>query len=421
MHRLIEELYPICRSITGDGVRDTLGIIGQNIPLEITEVATGSKVFDWEVPREWNVNDAYVKNGSGERIIDFNASNLHVVNYSQPVNAKVDLEELKQHVHTLPDQPELVPYRTSYYQEQWGFCASHTLMQGLGEDTYEVCIDSSLKDGSLTYGECYIEGSSTDEVLLSCHVCHPSLCNDNLSGIALLTFLGKALKKRRHLRYSYRLLFIPATIGSIAWLSKNEKNVHRIKHGLVATCVGDGGRFTYKKSRRGNTEVDRAAIHCLQHSNSDYLVKEFFPYGYDERQYCSPGFDLPVGCLMRSPHGEYAEYHTSADNLDFVRAEYLQESLELYLNVISVIEGNIVYVSKNLKCEPQLGKRGLYKAIGGDDGQGDRQLAMLWVLNLADGKHALLDMAERSGMDFRLLGKIAGTLCENGLLEVQKD
>ncbi|MFC1771738.1 DUF4910 domain-containing protein [Pseudomonadota bacterium] len=421
MHQLVEELYPICRSITGDGVRDTLGIINQHIPLEITELASGTKVFDWEIPREWNIKDAYVKDGNGKRIIDFNASNLHVVNYSQPVNTTVGLEELKQHVYTLPDQPELVPYRTSYYEKQWGFCASHMLMESLGQDSYEVCIDSSHENGSLTYGECYIQGSSDNEFLLSCHVCHPSLCNDNLSGIALLTLLGRLLEKRKHLRYSYRLLFIPATIGSIAWLWKNEKQVNRIKHGLVVTCVGDGGRFTYKRSRRSNVEIDRAVVHSLQSSNMDYRIKEYFPYGYDERQYCSPGFDLPVGCLMRSPHGEYAEYHTSADNLDFVRAEFLQESLEQYLNVIDIIEGNVTYVSKNMKCEPQLGKRGLYKAIGGDDGRGNQQLAMLWVLSLSDGKHTLLDMAERSGMDFRLLKKTADVLFEHGLLEALKD
>jgi aminopeptidase-like protein len=229
-----------------------------------------------------------------------------------------------------------------------------------------------------------------------------------------------ALQNRPDRRYSYRILFIPATIGSIAWLWKNEGNVDRIKHGLVVTCVGDGGPFTYKRSRRGDAEIDHAVALGLKHSVSDYRVRDFFPYGYDERQYCSPGFDLPVGCLMRSPHGEYCEYHTSGDNLDFVRSEYLQQSLEQYLNVVEIIEGNDRYVSRNPKCEPQLGKRGLYKAMGGDDGKGDRQLAMLWVLNLADGRHTLIDMAERSGIDFPLLKRMADTLCEHGLLEVHR-
>jgi aminopeptidase-like protein len=329
----------------------------------------------------------------------------------------VNLDELKQHVYTLPNQPELIPYRTSYYNDWWGFCASDKLIRSLAPDSYEVHIDSTLEHGSLTYGECYIPGSSEEEFLLSCHVCHPSLCNDNLSGIALLTFLGHILKGQSDLRYSYRILFIPATIGSIAWLAKNEESVHLVKHGLVVTCVGDGGRFTYKKSRQGDAEIDRAAIYALQRSNRDCQIKEFFPYGYDERQYCSPGFDLPVGCLMRSPHGEYPEYHTSADNLDFVRAEYLQESLQQYMELIEIIESNVILVSTNMKCEPQLGKRGLYKLIAGDDGQGHQQLAMLWVLNLADGRHTLLDMADRAGMDFRMLKNIANDLIKAGLLK----
>ena len=420
MHRLMETLYPVCRSITGNGVRETLAVINQHIPLAMTEIATGTRVFDWEIPKEWNIKDAYVKTSDGRRIIDFGASSLHVVSYSHPVRKTVNLAELKQHVHSLPEQPDLIPYRTSYYRDQWGFCASHNLVESLEEDAYEVCIDSTLEPGSLTYGECYIQGESPQEFLLSCHVCHPSLCNDNLSGIALATFLGKILKQKARLRYSYRLLFIPATIGSIAWLWKNERSVDRIRHGLVVTCVGDAGRFTYKKSRRANAEIDRAVVQSLLHSGRKHTVKEFFPYGYDERQYCSPGFNLPVGCLMRSPHGEYDEYHTSADNLDFVRPEYLQESLEQYLDVIEILEGNALYVSNNQKCEPQLGKRGLYKAIGGGDGQGGQQLAMLWVLNLADGSHTLLDMAEKTGMDFRLLKRIADTLCESGLLVEQK-
>lgn len=415
MRALIEELYPICRSITGDGVRKTLAILRRYIPLEIHEVPTGTAVFDWTVPKEWNIRDAYVKNSKGERVIDFRKSNLHVVSYSRPIREKMHLAELRKHLFSLPDHPEWIPYRTSYYQENWGFCVSHRQLQDLKDDEYEVCIDSSLTDGHLTYGEYFIKGESEDEVLISCHICHPSLCNDNLSGVALVTHLASHIA-RISPRYSYRFLLIPGTIGSITWLARNERRVNRIRHGLVVTCVGDGGKFTYKKSRQGNAEIDRAAMHVLKHSTSEWISQEFFPYGYDERQYCSPGFDLPVGCLMRSPHGSFPEYHTSADNLNFVRPEYLEESLARYLDVVEVLEHNRIYVNLNPRCEPQLGKRGLYEAIGGDSEAAKKQLAMLWVLNLSDGRHSLLDIAEKSAYEFGIVRSVAEKLAHHGLL-----
>ncbi|HSN87865.1 MAG TPA: DUF4910 domain-containing protein, partial [Thermoanaerobaculia bacterium] len=386
MHRFIAEAYPICRSITGDGVRQTLAMIRQRIPLEIHEVPSGTPVFDWTVPREWNLRDAWVKGPDGRKVVDFQRSNLHVLNYSVPVHTKLSLSELKQHLFTLPDQPDLIPYRTSYYREAWGFCMAHREMLALPEGEYEVRIDSTLADGSLTYGEAFLPGETEREVLFSCHVCHPSLCNDNLSGIAVMTWLARELADRPR-RYSYRFLFIPGTIGSITWLARNEERAGRIAHGLVAANLGDPGRFHYKKSRRGAAEIDRAVLHVLRTSGEDFGIEDFVPFGYDERQYSSPGFDLAVGSLTRTPYGRYPEYHTSADNLELVRPEALAGSLATYLRVVGVLEGNRRYLNLNPKCEPQLGRRGLYRMIGGDDAGRSRELALLWVLNLSDGRH----------------------------------
>ena len=415
MHRFIADLYPICRSITGDGVRETLRLIQKHIPLTVSEVPSGTQVFDWTVPKEWNIADAYIKNTRGERIVDFRKSNLHVVSYSVPVEKRISLQELKEHVFTLPEYPDRIPYRTSYYKESWGFCLSHNQLEAMQDHEYDVCIDASLQNGTLTYGECFLRGQSPEEVLVSCHVCHPSLCNDNLSGIALAVFLAKTLSARP-LRYSFRFLFIPGTIGSIAWLARNEARIGTIKHGVVVTGVGDGGQPTYKKSRRGNAEVDRAFEHVLRHSMEPHHIVDFSPYGYDERQYCSPGFDLPVGCFMRSPHGQYTEYHTSADNMDFVKPESLEGSYRLCLSVLHVLQNNQTFVNQNPKCEPQLGKRGLYRAIGGQKDGPSLELAMLWVLNLSDGQHSLLDIAERSGLRFELIESAAEALAANALL-----
>ena len=415
MYQLITELYPICRSITGNGFRESLRIIKQYIPLAVHEVPTGTQVFDWTVPREWNIRDAYIKNVKGERVVDFLKSNLHVVNYSVPIKKKVSLIELKEHMFTLPEHPDWIPYRTSYYKENWGFCLSHRQLLELTENEYEICIDSSLEPGYLTYGEYYLPGESSAEVLISCHSCHPSLCNDNLSGMALATFLVSSLRLLS-LRYSYRFLFISGTIGSITWLCLNEHQVAKIKHGLVLANVGDSGRSTYKKSRQGNAEIDRAIIHVLQHSGEDYEVLDFSPYGYDERQFCSSAFNLPVGNLMRTPHGRFPEYHTSADNLDFVHPLYLANSFAKCLSVLSVLENNLTYLNQNPKCEPQLGKRGLYRTIGGPEGGVD-ELAMLWVLNLSDGSHSLLDIATRSGCSFDAIKIAADVLREHSLLK----
>ena len=416
MYELIKDLYPICRSITGDGVRSTLARIKRHIPLDVHEVPSGTRVFDWTVPREWNITDAYIVTPAAEKIAEFKKHNLHVLNYSVPVHKKVMLDELRQHLFTLPSHPDWIPYRTSYYKENWGFCLPHTQVKALPEGEYEVFIDTRLEDGHLSYGELLKPGESEEEVLLSCHVCHPSLCNDNLSGIALTTYLAEYLS-RRETHYTYRFLFIPGTIGSITWLALNEQRAKNIKHGFVVTCVGDSGPFSYKKSRRGSAEVDRAVLHVLEHSRKGFNAIDFYPYGYDERQYCSPGFNLAVGSLSRSSHGQYPEYHTSADNLDLVSPEYLQESFETYIDVIDVLENNRTYVNQNPNCEPQLGKRGLYSSVGASASGKIREMALLWVLNLSDGEHDLLQIAERSGEPFSEIRDSAAALLDCGLLQ----
>ncbi len=416
MYSLAAELYPICRSITGNGVRRTLEILRRVIPLTVHEVTSGTPVLDWTVPKEWNIRDAYVKGPDGQRVIDFGESNLHVVSYSVPVRARMELDELRPHLFTRPDAPEVIPYRTSYYNESWGFCLSHKTLEGMPAGEYEVVIDSSLEPGRLTYGEYYRPGASDDEILISCHVCHPSLANDNLSGIAVAALLARVVAREPR-RYSYRFLFVPGTIGSITWLARNEDRLSRIKHGLVLAGVGDRGGFTYKKSRRGSAEIDRAATHVLTHTGGPHAVAEFSPYGYDERQFCSPGFNLPVGCLMRTPHGMYREYHTSADDLTFISPASLGESLTVCLRILHVLERNASYVNQNPKGEPQLGRRGLYRRMGGELDRGSREMAMLWVLNLSDGRCSLLDIADRSGLPFAVVETAATALAEHGLLK----
>jgi aminopeptidase-like protein len=415
MYELIRELYPICRSITGNGVRETLARLQHVIPLAVQEVPSGTKVFDWTVPLEWNIRDAYVENSRGERVIDFKKSNLHVLNYSEPIHQTMRLDALRSHLFTLPDYPDWIPYRTSYYKRNWGFCLSHKRFLDLTDGEYEVCIDSSLESGHLTYGELYLPGDVPDEILISTHVCHPSLANDNLSGVAVSAYLAKSISQMRR-KYSYRFVFIPGTIGAIAWLSLNETTVDRVKHGLVLAGVGDAGPLSYKKSRRGDSEIDRAAAHVLRHNASESQLLEFLPYGYDERQYCSPGFNLAVGRLSRTPHGTFPEYHTSADNLEFVKPDSLGESLFACLSIVSILEKNGTYLNTNPKCEPQLGERGLYRAMGGATDSKASEMAMLWVLNLSDGDHTLLDIAERAHVPFETISQAAATLKQHNLL-----
>jgi aminopeptidase-like protein len=415
IYALAGELYPICRSITGEGVRATLGLMRRHIDLDVREVPTGTKVFDWTIPKEWNIRAAHIKDASGNTIVDFAHSNLHVMSYSVPVRRTMPLAELEKHLHSLPDQPDLIPYRTSYWAENWGFCLPHRQMVALPEGDYQVLIDSTLADGAMSYGEYLHRGTSEDEFLLTAHICHPSLANDNCSGLALLTILAEHLAGLRT-RLSYRFLFSPGTIGPIAWLAANEANLHRIKHGLVVAGVGDGGGPTYKKSRRGDARIDRAMAHVLRHSFENPKLIDFEPYGYDERQFCSPGFDLPVGLLQRSRFGTFPEYHTSADNLAFIAPHHLGDSLRAIWRTIEIAESDYVPINLSPKGEPQLGRRGLYASTGGDKDGPARAMAMLWVLNQADGTRSLLGIAERAGLPFHVVRAAAHALTQAGLL-----
>ncbi|WP_435849876.1 DUF4910 domain-containing protein [Streptomyces scabiei] len=416
MHALVERLYPLCRSITGDGVRATLDIVGEYVPLQVHEVPTGTQVLDWTVPQEWNIRDAYIADASGRRVVDFAASSLHVLGYSVPVSATLPLAELREHLYTLPEHPSWVPYRTSYYQPQWGFCLSQDTLDALPDGEYEVRVDSTLADGHLTYAEHVVPGRTADEVIVSCHVCHPSLANDNLAGVAVATFLARALAERTPY-YTYRFIFAPGTIGAITWLARNAERIERVRHGLVLACAGDRGEVTYKQSRRGDAEIDRVMRHVLTASGRPHRVTEFTPYGYDERQYCSPGFDLGVGSLSRTPYAGYPEYHTSADNPGFVTPEAMTDTLELCREAFAVLDGNRRYVNLSPYGEPQLGRRGLYDSLGGRSDAKEAQMAMLWVLSLSDGEHGLLDVAERSGLPFDTVAAAAGALHGAGLIK----
>jgi aminopeptidase-like protein len=337
------------------------------------------------------------------------------MSYSTPVQEKMRLAELRKHLHTLPEHPDWIPYRTSYYKEDWAFCLRHsTLLTMSEEEDFEVLIDSSLKPGSLTYGEYLVPGQSSDEILISCHACHPAMCNDNLSGVALATFLAQTVSRIAN-RLTYRFLFLPATIGAITWLSLNENALDRIRGGLVLACVGDAGSATYKKSRRGDSEIDRASLHVFRHRPGENRVIEFAPYGYDERQYCSPGFDMPVGCLMRSGNEAYPEYHTSADDLDLINPSSLADSLRICSEIFFILENNAHYINTQPKGEPQLGRRGLYRSVGGRGIEND-PLAMLWILNQSDGSCSLLDIADRAGMPFHKIHSAAERLIQAGLL-----
>jgi len=415
LHQLARRLYPIPRSITGDGLRRTLAILGERVPLTVHEVPTGTAVFDWTVPKEWSIREAWVKDPAGQKVVDFAEHSLHVLGYSAPVHRRMPLAELREHLFSLPEQPELIPYRTSYYRETWGFCLPHRILEALPEGEYEVRIDSDLREGSLSYGEWLLPGESAEEVLVSCHACHPSLANDNLSGLAVTSELARLLGELPRRRFSYRFLWIPGTIGSITWLARNREAAGRIRAGLVAANLGDGGPFHYKQSRRGHAEIDRAVEAVLSAREEPFAIHEWSPFGYDERQYCSPGFDLPVGSLTRTPWGQYPEYHTSADHLGFITPASLGESLAVYLSVVAVLEGNRRHRNLNPLCEPQLGRRGLYGSIGGA-GARESQLALLWVLSFSDGEHDLLAIAERSGLAFPVLAEAARALVGADLL-----
>lgn len=417
MHALLTELYPLCRSLTGRGLRATLNRLAEEVPLQITEVPSGTSVFDWTVPDEWTIDDAYIEDEAGQRIVDFRAHTLHLVGYSRPVDRWLTLDELRPHLHSMPDRPEWIPYRTSYYTDDWGFCVQHSLYERLPAGRYHAVVRAKLAPGSMSIAECVHRGRMDDEVLFFAHTCHPSLANDNLSGLVVATRLAAYLKERST-RYTYRFVFAPATIGSIAWLALHVKQLHRIRHGLVLSLLGDRGPLNYKRSRSGNAPIDQAATYVLQHYHPGGRVIGFSPWGYDERQFGSPGIALPVGRLTRTPNGEFPEYHSSADNSSFVTAEALGDSWLACLRIVHVLENNIRYRNLCPYGEPQLGRRGLYRSTGGYQDIPDRQMAMLWLLNQSDGSNSLLDIAERSALLFDSLATVADELARAGLLTV---
>lgn len=419
MYDLLKEIYPICRSITGDGVRETLKILQREIPeLTLHEVPTGTKVFDWEVPREWKIRDAWIKNSRGEKILDFKQNNLSVVGYSAPVDKKVSLVELKETLYTLPNQKDAIPYVTSYYKERYGFCMTETQKEQLTDDTYHICIDSELFNGSLTYGEIIIPGESQKEIFLSTYTCHPSLANDNCSGPVVTTALAKYIKNMPKRKYTYRIVYLPETIGSITYLA-TQNHLQAMKENIIAgfnlTVLGDDRTYTYVATRYGNTLADKVAKNVLKYRYPSYISYSYLHRGSDEREYCSPGVDLPVATICRSKYGDYPEYHTSKDNLGLVSQTGLQGSYEAHIEAIEILEHNAKY---KIKCcgEPQLGKRGLYPTIS-KKGSYDEISAMMNLIAYADGMNDLVDISDRIDVPISELRKIADKLVKADLVD----
>jgi aminopeptidase-like protein len=419
LHDRVRQLFPLRRSLTGDGVRQTLAVLAERLPLQVTEVPTGTPVLDWVVPPEWRVHAAHVVGPDGRRVVDWQDGPLHLVGYSAPFRGRLSRQQLDGHLHSLPDRPLLVPYRTSYYAETWGFCLPDARRQALPDGDYDVVVDTELVAGSLTYGEVVVPGRTDDVVLVSAHVCHPAGANDNLSGVVVGAALAEELLSGPPPRSTFRFLFAPGTLGAIAWLAAHRHDVvPSVRAGLVLTGLGDASPLSYKRSRRGDATVDRAAEHVLAHLDPDARLLDFSPYGYDERQFCSPGFDLPVGRLGRGVHGEYPEYHTSADDPDFVHADQLAGSLAAVRALVEVLDGDQVLHNLSPYGEPQLGRRGLYRSTGATPmSSASAEMALLWVLSLGDGQHSLLDTAERSGLPFAAVAEAAARLQDVGLLD----
>jgi len=407
------EWFPIPRSLTGSGIRQQFDAMGRVLPLRRHEVPSGTQVFDWQVPNEWNLRDAWIKGPDGRKVVDVAEHPLHILGYSTPVHMTMPLSRLREHLYTAQEQPDLIPYRTSYYTERWGFCLSEVALSALVDGDYEVYIDADLGPGALSYAECVIPGKTDEEIFFSAHACHPGLANDNLSGLAVATWLAQTLAQAA-LHHTVRFVFAPGTIGAITWLARNQANVARIRAGLVLACLGDRGKITYKMARDEEAVVNHAMDWVLQEAGADYEQRAFVPYGYDERQYCSPGFNLPIGCLMRTPPGEYPEYHTSADDLDLLDAAALADSALKLLQFVRVVDQNRTLTNQSPFCEPQLGKRGLYGSLGGTSKSAE--LAMLWVLNQSDGRNSLLDIAWRSWTPWADLVTAAARLEAVGLL-----
>ena len=418
MYNLCERIFPICRSITGDGVRETLLILKEHYPeLNVCEIPSGTKVFDWTIPKEWNIRDAWIKDSKGNKIVDFQKNNLHVVGYSVPTNLHMDLGELKKIIHTQPEQPDVIPYVTSYYKERFGFCMTQDMLDSLQEDEYHVFIDSELVEGSMTYGEIIIPGNTDDEILLSTYCCHPSMANNECSGLVLTIFLANWIASMQNRRFTYRILIMPETIGAIAYINKNLLELkQKIKAGFVMTCVGDNNAYSYVASKYGDTLADKVAKNVLGYYCPQYKSYTFLQRGSDERQYNAPGVDLPVCDICRSKFHEYPEYHTSKDNMDFISPEGLQGAYDVYKMCIEVLEKNYCYMV-NFLCEPQLGKRGLYPTIS-QKGSYDSVKVMTDFIAYADGKNDLIDISNIIGVSAHELIDVADRLLENGIIKV---
>lgn len=419
LEQIFDTLWPLNRSITGNGVRDTLKVLSEFVKLNIYEEKSGIKVFDWVVPFEWNVKKAYIVTPEKKIIADFSVNNLHLVGYSIPFHKILSLEELKSHLFTLEKQPNAIPYVTSYYKKSWGFCITHNEFKSLIPGNYEVVIESELKkNGSLTYADSIIKGKTNKEILLSTYICHPSMANNELSGPILAVFLYDILSKRKDLKFSYRFVFVPETIGAICYLKNFGETLKKnVISGFVITCVGDRGDFTYKKTRELNTLTDRITIHILKHCNAKFNLVDFFPMGSDERQYSSPGFNLPIGSLMRSMYGTFEQYHTSLDDKNFISFSSLFETGLLYLKIIEAFEIEDYYINTVLFCEPQLGKRNLYPKIGTKNDKDDLLKKILFILNYSDGNNSLLDIAEKINCSILDLKEPLNLLLEKKLLK----
>ena len=418
IYHLVKRLFPLGRSLTGDGVRETLAVMQERLPeLTVQEVPSGTVCYDWTVPREWNIKEAYLEDPTGRRIVDFRENNLHVVGYSVPVDASLSLEELQPHLHSSPERPDAIPYVTSYYQERWGFCLPDRMRRLLRPGKYRVKIESVLKNGSLTYGEIRLAGQTPREIFLSTYICHPSMANNELSGPCVALFLARWLLGLKWRRYSYRIIFIPETIGAILYLSRHlEELQRRVDAGFVVTCVGDNRTYSFLPSRAGDTLADAVAQHVLHHVAPDYQRYRFLDRGSDERQYCSPGVDLPVVSMMRSKYGSYPEYHTSDDNLALVSPEGLAGGFGMLKRALECLEMNVT-PKATVRCEPQLGKRGLYPTLSTPRTRAQVRDQMN-LLAYADGTRSLLEIARIIELPLWDLKPICDRFVQEGLLRL---